>query len=251
MALLVRELVQLIAHKTDSPDAGAMSGIAIVNEAGRFIVSLRPWNFQLRPSATLALVSGQNYLLLPADFGRIAGPPTTHPSGQRIRQMQMSTFDIVTRMRGSLNPTSGIDGTYIGAVVFAPAAGGFGGPPVPRIEVWPPVAQSDATAFALPYYACWDERSDDAQFVNVPPYAEDLLRHLVREIAAGYENDDEKSVWAREDEILASSLYKKVALADGGHQTNLGPLQGGAADLVAGARSSGVRGDQTFYPVHI
>jgi len=249
MALPVRELTALIAHKIDTSEQGAMSAIAIVNEAGRFLVSLRPWTFQLRPSTTAGILNGQSYFALKPDFGRLAGPPVSHPSAQRVRVIELRSFDIVNRLRGQPNPSSGIDGVYAGALVHSPLTSP-GGPPLPRIELWPTPSVTDANAFSISYFANWNDVNDDDDLIDLPAYAEGLFRHIVRETAAGYEHDDEKSVWDRMDDILASKIYEAAVIADGGMQQNLGPLEGGAADLVAMRRASGW-GNRHFYPVHI
>lgn len=249
MALQVRELDQLIRHKLDADATAAMAPIAIVNEAGRLLVSLRPWGFQLRPAATVGLVAAQEYLSLPASFGRFAGKPATHPSAGRVRVLAYTTYAKVLELRATLNPGSNIDGQYAGALVWAPNVSADGGAPTPRLEIWPPPGTTDASAFLLPYYADWDERTTDEQFVNLPEYAEGLMRHLVRETAAGYENDDQESVWDRIAEIKESEIYKAVVMADAGAQSDLGPIMGGAAATVAGERAS-IR-SPTFYPVPI
>lgn len=246
--LQVRELTQLIAHKLDADAGAAMSGIAIVNEAGRWLISARHWNFQLRPQATLGIVNGQNYVVLPTDFAAILHEPMSHPSASRVRYVQMTNFDVILDRRGAANPPTIGDGYYMGALVASPLGGG--GPPTQRMEVWPNVSVTDASAFTLAYFAKWDERASDEDYINLPEYAEGLLRHLVRELAAGYENDDEQSPWARMDSVKASTMYEHVVMADTSAQSSLGPTSGGAAAMVAAQRATGA-GNWPFYPVHI
>ena len=246
--LQVSELVKLIAHKVDSSDQGAMSGIGIVNEAGRFLCSLRPWNFQLRPEGILALVNTQPYCALPADFARLAGQPMPNRLATRARWMQMTTYETVLKLRGTQPGSGSADGDYIGSLVSKGPA--TSGPPTFRIEIWPTPTADDANAFTLPYFAKWVDALVDSDYVNLPDFAEGLMRHLVREVAAGYENDDEKSVWDRQDAIISSSLFQAVVSADSSLQVNLGPLQGGAADAALATRQSG-NAYKTFYPVQI
>jgi len=246
--LQARELIQLIAHKVDSSDQGAMSGIAIINEAGRFLFGLRPWAFRLRPDGVLALVAAQQYCALPADFGRMAGDPMPHPSGARSRWMQMTTYETILKLRGTQANVGASDGSYVGALVAKDASPS--GPPTNRIEIWPTPTASDANGFKIPYFAKWVDVVIDTDFVNIPDYVEGLLRHMVRETAAGYENDAEKSVWERMDAIVGSAIYVSAVSEDAGMQPNLGPPQSGAAESVAASRGSAA-GHGTFYPVLI
>ncbi len=249
MAIPVKELSQLIAHKLDTTEQGAMSDLAIVNEAGRFLVSLRTWTFQLRPTTLLGIVNAQSFINMKADFGRFAGPPVSGPAAQRTRVLELRSLDFVNRMRSSINPPNDMDGIYYGALVSSPLALP-GGIPTPRLEIWPTPTVSDPNAFSCTYWANWDDIAADTEYVNIPGFVEGLFRHLVRETAAGYESDDNASVWDRMDAIVASKVYEAAVIADSGMQSNLGPPLGGAASLVAQRRTSGW-GMGPFYPAHI
>lgn len=249
MPLSVKELVGLIAHKIDTSEQGAMPALGIVNEAGRFIVAQRNWSWTLRPPTVIGTIGGQSWVSLKSDFGRLAGRMVSHPNAQRVRNVVESNLDIINRLRATQNPPIGMDGDYLGAVVFSPLSPP-GGPPMPRMELWPTPPVTDGSAFSCAYYANWVDVTSDDVNVDVPWYIEGLMRHAVREVAAGYEHDDKASIWDRTNEIVSSAIWRGAVVADQGVQTNLGQGMGGAAQAAVARRMNG-GSDSPFYPVHI
>lgn len=229
--MLVREAIRIAEHRLGAgPGKTFISGLDIVNEAGRFLFSMRDWSFALRPPIPLGIVNAQQYIDVPVNFAKFMANGV-FPNKDAINRswMKIATLQDVCELRArSLTLPAGI---YYGAMVGYEATDPPGGAPTMRVEVYPTPVLTDPNAFLMAYFGKWIDRTSEEHNVPIPPNLEGLFRYLVRECAAGYENEVEMSIWDRLAAIESSPLYMAAAREDKMQQPSLGSQPGGAVAL--------------------
>lgn len=85
MALTTADLIAYGEHMVGAPIAD-FSPAALVNQAGRWLMSCHPWKFLNRPPLALTLGGGTTAGLipLPTDISELAGTPCGHFNGRAI-----------------------------------------------------------------------------------------------------------------------------------------------------------------------
>lgn len=220
-------LANLKSHVTHALGGGEpaaeLSSAGIVNEAGRFLFSMHPWEFRSRPPVAIDFIADQSYAALPDDFGNIVGYSMT--DGLNTGLTLTTIHDLVQRRTGS----TGTPQTYWGAIVQARSANRARGLPPVRLELYPTPTETSRGALTLAYLADWVDLVDDADVAQVEPFVESLLIALVRAFAKGYEEDEVGTIDARLQQVRDGYLFASAVQHDGMKQMELGPIQNGAA----------------------
>lgn len=215
--MIASDLLAHIRHTLGGPSNDALGGdMALVNAAGRHAVSMYPWSFMGRASATLNIVGLQNYVALPVDFGNLDAINATNSLYRRIR---MTSVSEILGLRTSLVSVGAW--TYIGAISWADST-------QPRLEIWPTPDVSQTAALTIFYKARWVDLVGDKDAVLIPTFMEPLLIQLVRAFARGYEMEDQGSMGERLQEIENGPIMAAAIRFDGSAQYNLGPMRGSA-----------------------
>lgn len=212
-----------IRRPQDWPEAWSIVDIA--NDAGEWLVGLRPWNWLAAAPASLDIVAGQSFLTLPDDFGRFIA---LRSQGTSAHVVKMGSMEEVVIARGNGSATAG---TFIGAMLMTRPS--LAGPkPVSRIELGPIPSSTSTAALLLAYTSCWPTISQSGDHVIVPSW---LMAAYVRACACffgGYEREGEGSLEERLDRLLASSVMQSAFEYDDSLEQDLGRIRHGAAEML-------------------
>ena len=124
-----------------------------------------------------------------------------------------------------------------------------GGPPMPRLDLWPTPATNEQNAFVAYYRRGWTLIRNDDDAVNVPSWCEALYLQLVRNVALGYERDAEGDVGMRLNNVRNTTLFADTRRRDSLTQQDFGPMQNGAAQFDYGLNDQMWNFDQTGGPI--
>lgn len=210
--------------------------VIAANEVGEWLVNCEPWNWLLRPSALLGLTSGQGYIALPSDFGRIVSLTWVRGSGYVICLEGQQAVD---EARAGL-----IGGTLYKAAILhsAPTSSAA---PVARLELGPVPTITKTDVFRLSYYAGWRTCSSENDVVPVPAWLVGLYVRALALYMAGWERDDDGTLEERLGQLRLSSLYQQAVDRDDTLQTDLGPVRGSAEDQITGGTGESFFSDQS------
>lgn len=204
----------------DGDLSSAFDSGEVVNDAGRYLFAMHPWNLTIAPPVTLNFHADRDYAELPRDYGTAIEIVTT--SGL-TSSFSFTTPQSLVRMR-SQSVTHAFQ-HYFGAVTF-PAKGQPDGPvPPPRLELWPTPVSASSAVLTICYRRAWAELVDDTDVPDMDEAFNPLLRMLVRAFALGY---DEDSLDERLTAIESNIMLKRLKEYDGMRQSDLGTLAGGA-----------------------
>ena len=177
---------------------------ALVNMAGRQLVSLHPWGWLRAPEVMLDLIANQSWIDLPLDFGRQGAIETTGASGYTATFVPL---DILDEYR---NADRAQVAGYALAVTYGPGASPNYVPHVPRLEVWPTPSATVTDALRMFYYRRWTEvstASGSTHILNFPPFMDMLYWRVLRETVMAFEEDDIASLEQRIGVLVQSSLF--------------------------------------------
>lgn len=124
-----------------------------------------------------------------------------------------------------------------------------GGPPMPRLDLWPTPATNEQDAFVAYYRRGWTPIRNDDDAINVPTWCEALYLQLVRNVALGYERDAEGDVGMRLNNVRNTTLFADTRRRDSLTQQDFGPMQNGAAQFDYGLNDQMWNFDQTGGPI--
>lgn len=181
MVLTVQECLDHANHVNGGPLVG-INMRRVIDDAGKKMLSLRPWAWMVRPPVLLGTVAAQNFVTLPTDFGSIV--TIEYTQGISASTVQ-STFTVIDKYRSVLNIAPGYL-MYL-AVMWNPDTNGV---PVPRLDITPTPQTTDANALTLRYRPRWVElATSDQTYVSVPDWIEPVFIQLVRATARGYQTN--------------------------------------------------------------
>ena len=119
-------------------------------------------------------------------------------------------------------------------------AGGIGGgPPRPRLDIYPTPTADVLEGFTLYFRRGWDELGLDGELVSIPSFVEALYLQVVRAFARGYERESEADVSQRLASVAGGPLFSGARMRDMESQPDLGPMMNGAAQMEPAGRGSG------------
>lgn len=244
MVLLASDSKLVAEHALGGSISTEVTPWRVLNEAGRWLVSSRAWNWQAGGLESLPFVAGQSYVALPEDFQSIHAVD----SGQGYEgSVTLTTLADLLRLRANGLESAGyyywcavswdhadITGTSTEpeapVTPTTPADAIARRYPVPRLELYPTPRNSVTSGVLLYYERGWRELSQDTDTVFLPAWCEGIYHRAVRIFARGYEEEDTFP----KDQALASLMMGPEWMAAIAHdtrlQTDLGHIQGGAVD---------------------
>lgn len=219
MSLTVLEAQSHVEHALGGPLVG-ISNRRVLDDAGRFLLSLREWTFQKRPSTTLDFTASQSYITLPSDFGSIISIEFTQGLAQCVQQTTIGTIALYRSINAAIPGYV----LYV-APVFEENSNAI---PEPRLEIYPMPVSSTTAALTMFYRPRWvDIQPTDSTYISLPDWIEPLYIQLIRAFALGYQNDD---MAERTATVLAGPIFQAALRTDMEMQTSYGPLAYGALD---------------------
>ena len=220
MPITLKELVDQGIEFTLGGELGAeISSATLVNRAGRALFRMHQWNFREQSSKSIPLVTGQDHVILPADFGTMVAIHMTDNLNGTVRL-------VTPREMGMHRATSVIaSSSHYWACVVS------GGPMNQRwrLELYPTPTSEDT--LQVWYRNKWLTLENDDDVANCPDFVVDLLIELIAAYAIGYqERGKHLSLSAVLKEIRAGEIFRAASVEDGMTQTELGPIVGGAVE---------------------
>lgn len=223
MALSAQACYAAIDHALGGSPSTEIDPNMVVNQVQRIVTSGHPWNWLLR-TTTLGLTASQNYINLPSDFNQLVGYSSY--SGATLL-LQLTTLQHIVDLRSSSSTSAGFG--YWAAVAYS-SAGGAGGAPTPRLEIYPEPSATTASAFTIFYRIDLPAITSDQDFISIPAWLELPFLQLVRAIALGYEEEDQASMQDRIAAIKAGPEWYDALRRDGTVAPSLGQMRGGAVE---------------------
>lgn len=162
------------------------------------------------------------YLQLPADFREIID---LRPTAGLLNGVNLTTLAELSAYRFSSISVSGL--TRYVALSYQPV-GGTGGPPVPRLEVYPTPTAAAFGVLSLMYRAGWTTVASDQDFLSIPEWIETLYLQIARAFARGYEEEDQGSLDTRLATIRLGPAFAAAQAEDAQMEPSLGPILNGA-----------------------
>lgn len=218
MAFRVLDCFNAIKHELFGSLSKEISPVSLINEAGEQITNMTDWRWLIRPSQQLSLVSGQNYVALPADFSVLIAVEFTNALP---RSLEPASLEEVLRWRTLFPGASQTSYKY--SVGYALGADGV---PAPRLELnWTP--GTEANALTVWYVAGWTAVRAEMDVIAVPAWMRPLFMAVLRAVAAGYENGEQGSVTGRLLEIERGPIFQNAVRRDYAIQPNFGSILDG------------------------
>lgn len=180
MARTFADYQDIAEHAAGGQIDASIDLAAMVNDAGRYLISLHPWAFLERPVAQLDVVADQDYVELPADFDKLIDVGDT--DDYITNTTHLVPADRLERIR--LNSIGGDHETYL-ALVWPTQASTAASPDRPRLAIYPTPVADVTGRFWLNYYAGWIKLTNPGDVANIPAGIEHLLVELVRAFARG------------------------------------------------------------------
>lgn len=221
MPIPIQSCLQHIKHTLGGGLPDDIEPLAIINEAGRNLVTLHPWKWLYRPPVTLGQVSGQSWIALPSDFGGIISLEFTIGLTHFVVQ---TTLNQIQNYRANLITVPAY--TLYAAVIYTedPTTGAS----TPRLEIFPTPGSTDASAIQLIYRATWvDITNTDTDVTITPDWMDPILLQLIRAVARGFHSEDQGSMSQRLTDVMSSPLWRKAVERDADTQNEFGPLRHG------------------------
>lgn len=208
----------------------AIEPVEIANEAGEWLYSIEEWNALARAPADLSLVALQEWIDLPADFGRIVSDKITTQTGFG-HTLRLGTMDEVRDAR-SVQP-GGNSLCYVGCIAHTGPI--LAGPrSAARLQIGPIPSQSATDVFLLSYKAGWVEVTNGSDHILVPSWMESVYVAAATAFVGGREQEEQGTVEDRLDRLVASSLMLALRNRDLSIQTSFGPIRGGVGEMFPG-----------------
>lgn len=197
-----------------------------INDAGRWFFSHHPWNFTMRPPASLTFTAGVGHVDLPFDFGqRIAYQMT---DGLNYGLVFTTPQSVATRRATTLTVSQN---SYWAAVVHPGKPSLAEAPGPPRLELWPVPSSTAADVLTLWYRTRWIDLQNATDAADLPEWAEFPFANAVRQMSIGISMENELAGTDPMDRMAkfkASTIMQDCYVADGLQDDDLGPITGGA-----------------------
>ena len=206
------------------PDTLSADIYELINDAGETFTSLHRWTFLNQVTAELDLVTGQEFITLPADFTEILSIERGRKFGVRLTTMQV-IIDLRSNVGAATSPQ-----LFRGAIVWNNVAGAQ---PIPRVEIYPTPTANESDAITIHYRKDWQRISTDETILSIPDHLIPLYKRILVLFAENYHIQIEgRSIESDTELLRRSQMFKGAINVDAGTQSNLGPIQEGAPGKV-------------------
>lgn len=230
MAVAAQTLAEYRNHVQHAVGGSAVSSQLqadlIINEAGRYLVSMHHWKWLEAVPATLDFTISTAYVAMPSDFKSLNA---IWPDDAVNATFRLTTPTELARLR---EYEISIAAAYYGALVYPSQANVTSHQTVPRLELYPTPSATTSGALHIWYTRAWTVIDDATDVPNFPAYMETLYTQLVRAFARGYEEDDAASLDERITAIRNGPIFEACVSQDGMTQTDYGELRGGWAETL-------------------
>lgn len=223
-------MAKRLAYYVDQAEAAAggrlddrTDPIELVNDAGRYMVSMAEWTFLNRPAAAGNFVANQAYVALPADFGDLLAVEVPNALQTTV---EISTLAAIEYLRGSpLNDPF----RYVVAIEYPTQTSDEASSADPRLAIWPTPGTSATNALRILYRAGWTAIEVEDKVPNIPLDVEPLLVQIVRAFGrAVSRNMVLDDLLAK---IRAGDIFRSLVASYGKVQPTMGFITGGAAQV--------------------
>jgi len=207
------------------------------NEVGEWLCNAEVWNWLRRPSTLLSLVASQQYITLPADFGRFVSIDTVSGSVYRVKMETQEAVDRARRLPAA-------NGTLFKGCILhtAPTALAV---PVAQLEIGPIPGASAANVIRLSYIATWRTCTTENDLIPMPLWLHALYIRAFALYLAGWERDKGGTVEQRCASLRMSDIWQSAVDRDDTIQCDLGPMHGSAEEMIRGRNDEMFFSDQT------
>jgi hypothetical protein len=202
VSLNVSALKTFLRSDVSVDATGPVAELSLINEAGRLLVTSRPWSWSRRAPAWLATVASTATISLPADFGQIIS--VVGSDGDFIEVVDLD--HIIEMETLNLAPPRGVALALTYAVESSI--------PVPKLLAYPTPTSDVSEAFRLAYRAKWAELSDDADIAQIPPEIEPLYREILAQYTRASEMRAGFDVSGVMERITSGALWKRAVQWD-------------------------------------
>lgn len=252
MTLLAGEALKIAEHALAGGVSPEVTGLRVLNDAGRWLVSVRPWVYLRGGMDALDLVADQDYVALPDGMGAVL--KIEHKSGFSSSFI-LTTPDVIMQLR-TTTPVAATH-TFWGAVIYdhaditgtASVSGAYDvsattaatikatKKPTPRLDIYPMPTTSSTGGLLIHYTRGWRAIDEDTDTVFVPDWLEGVYLRAVRIWAKGYEEEDTFSKDDALDRLIVGAEYRAAVTRDSNIQMEKGVLSGGATQREGWYRS--------------
>lgn len=210
----------LVTHALGAAPATGITANSIVNDALLHLTTMREWNWRRGGPVLMDLVSGQNYVTLPLDFG--GEEVVTYP-GSVSRQMIRMTLAELEQLRAFQNNAPGF--TYYYAICSGNIDADYpeNGLSAATLELFPTPTADATDALSMIYrreVASLDNGTDVPQ---IPEWMDSAFGFLVRAFAYVYEDENADNAAQAQFDRMFPDLVKR----DASFQRRLGVMRGG------------------------
>jgi hypothetical protein len=225
MTLTAARAIQHIEHALAGKSG--LDALDMANQAGRYVVGMRNWNWLRGASATVGVTSGQTYASLPSDLKRVDAIEQTNSLLGTVEWVSLADL---LKYRQSGLPSGTF--SYWAAVtwgrqLYTTAGTEKPGRPSPRIELYPTPTTTNSTAFTVFYSRGWIDFVEDNDEATIPTFLESLYLAACRAFALGYEEESTADVNQRLALLARGPLWDVAMREDLATQPHLGMLRGG------------------------
>ncbi len=216
MGYTLTTLSNEITHVLGRAPASPLTATILVNDALLWMCSSHQWSW-LAEDMSLNLVSSQNYVALPADFGRML---TVHRAATFARMVPVSFEKIFEYRATQISAVEGMVGYYY--AIRAEKQASATAYPLWRMELYPTPSASVSAGIIGLYQRVPAALASGSSVPDIPEEYHVALKFLCRAMAVHSEEEYRSSDWDRYDELI--DILKKK---DGDVQSDLGQMEGG------------------------
>ena len=182
-----------------------------------------------------ATTNANRAVILPTDYGgQLRAVAAT--SGRTVSVSLVSQQELMMLRAVSTVPTVG---NYAAAIYQAEDLTTGGGPPQPRLELWPYPATASANIFTMTYSQAWRPRELDSDILSIPLWIEPLFTALLRAVTGGYEDEEGGGVEVRVAQVMQGPTFYDAVRHDSLVQPSLGYVGRGGAEQVGAWSQAG------------
>lgn len=207
-----------VSQAVGNTKIGHVDTVEVINQAGRHLVAMYPWEWLVRTAEPLGLTAAVFNIGLPPSLKAIDN--ITFTAGL-VRDIRESSLAEIQMMRSKL-PTGPVY-LFLWALVWKATATGM----FPRLEIYPTPTVTDLTALQISYSTKWLElnATDQAQS-ETPDFVDALLAQFIMCFARGYQRDQNAATFSADLRAIERGPIAQAAMRhDAEMKSTLGPIR--------------------------